>query len=46
VQWEEYLPLFRKVAPRNAAALVAATRDAYLTAARPAPEPELARRSA
>jgi len=44
VQWEEYLPLFRKVAPRNAAALVAAIRDAYLTAARP--EPELARRSA
>ena len=45
VQWDDYLPLFRKVAPRGAAALVAAAREAYLSA--PAPvEPELARRSA
>ncbi|HEX6106609.1 MAG TPA: glutamate synthase large subunit [Gemmatimonadales bacterium] len=30
VQWEDYLPLFRKVAPTGGAALVAATRGAYL----------------
>jgi glutamate synthase (NADPH) large chain len=46
VQWDDYLPLFRKVAPRGAAALVAAARDAYLAAPVPASEPELARRSA
>jgi glutamate synthase domain-containing protein 3 len=45
VQWEDFLPLFRKVAPRNAAALVEATRAAYL---REVPEVEtgLVRRSA
>jgi len=45
VQWDDYLPLFRKVAPRGASALVAAARDGYLSAQAPA-EPELARRSA
>jgi glutamate synthase (ferredoxin) len=46
VQWEEFLPRFRKVAPRNAPALVAATREAYLQAAQAEPGLELARRSA
>jgi glutamate synthase domain-containing protein 3 len=46
VQWDDYLPLVRKVAPRGATALVAATREAYLAAQAPAAEPELARRSA
>jgi glutamate synthase domain-containing protein 2/glutamate synthase domain-containing protein 3 len=46
VQWDDYLPLFRKVAPRGAAALVAATREAYLLAQAPTVELELARRSA
>jgi glutamate synthase domain-containing protein 3 len=44
VQWDDYLPLFRKVAPRGAAALVAAAREGYL--ATQVQEPELARRSA
>jgi glutamate synthase domain-containing protein 3 len=30
VQWEHYLPLFRKVSPKGAAGLVAAAREAYL----------------
>jgi glutamate synthase (ferredoxin) len=30
VQWEHYLPLFRKVSPKGAASLVAAAREAYL----------------
>jgi len=46
VQWEEFLPRFRKVAPRNAAGLVAATREAYLQAAQNEPGLEFARRSA
>ena len=46
VQWEEFRPLFRKVVPRGAAALVAATRAAYLESAAAEPEPVLARRSA
>jgi glutamate synthase (NADPH/NADH) large chain/glutamate synthase (ferredoxin) len=46
VQWEDYLPLFRKVAPRGAPALVAAAREAYLRAREPEPAVELARRSA
>jgi glutamate synthase domain-containing protein 3 len=47
VQWENFLPLFRKVAPRGADAYTAAARDAYL-ATEPAAEvvPALARRSA
>ena len=46
VQWESYLPLFRKVAPKGAEAYVAAAREAYLTAERVEAEPALARRSA
>jgi glutamate synthase (NADPH/NADH) large chain/glutamate synthase (ferredoxin) len=46
VQWDEFRPLFRKVAPRGAPALVAATRAAYLESAVLEPEPALARRSA
>ena len=46
MQWEEFLPLFRKVAPKGAEAYVAATRDAYLAAERVEAEPVLARRSA
>jgi glutamate synthase domain-containing protein 2/glutamate synthase domain-containing protein 3 len=45
VQWDHYLPLFRKVAPTNAAGLVASTRAAYLAAA-PDAEVGLVRRSA
>ena len=46
VQWESFLPLFRKVAPTGADAYVAATREAYLAAERVEVEPMLARRSA
>jgi glutamate synthase (NADPH/NADH) large chain/glutamate synthase (ferredoxin) len=46
VQWEHFLPLFRKVAPKGAEAYVAATRDAYLASERTELEPALARRSA
>jgi glutamate synthase (ferredoxin) len=46
VQWEGFLPLFRKVAPKGAEAYVAATRDAYLAVERADMEPALARRSA
>jgi glutamate synthase domain-containing protein 3 len=45
VQWEDFLPLFRKVAPKNAEALVAATRAAYLAGTGEA-EAELVRKSA
>jgi hypothetical protein len=46
VQWDNFLPLFRKVAPNGAEAYVAATREAYLAAERVEVEPALARRSA
>ncbi len=46
VQWETFLPLFRKVAPKGAEAYVAATREAYLATERTEIEPALARRSA
>jgi glutamate synthase domain-containing protein 3 len=46
VQWEHFLPLFRKVAPRGAEAYVAATREAYLASERAEVQPALARRSA
>jgi glutamate synthase domain-containing protein 3 len=46
VQWEQYAPSFRKVAPKDAGALVAAARDAYLQSAPAELEPLLARRSA
>jgi glutamate synthase domain-containing protein 3 len=45
VQWGEYVPLFRKVAPTGAFGLVAAAREAYLQAPIEQ-ERELARRSA
>ena len=40
------MPLFRKVAPKNAAGLVAAARDAYFQLASAEPELVPARRSA
>ena len=46
VQWESFLPLFRKVTPRGADAYVAATREAYLSSERIEVEPALVRRSA
>ena len=46
VQWEHFLPLFRKVAPKGAAVYVAATREAYLASERAEVQPTLARRSA
>jgi glutamate synthase (NADPH/NADH) large chain/glutamate synthase (ferredoxin) len=46
VQWDQFVPLFRKVAPRNATQLVAAARDAYLQSAAVEPELVPARRSA
>ena len=46
VQWEDYLPLFRKVGPRGAPALVEAARAAYLDGAQMASEPAQVRRSA
>jgi glutamate synthase (ferredoxin) len=46
VQWDTFLPLFRKVAPKGVEAYVAATREAYLAADRMEVEPALARRSA
>nr|MBA3498267.1 glutamate synthase large subunit [Gemmatimonadales bacterium] len=44
VHWDQFVPQFRKVAPKGAEALVAAARDAYLHS--PGTEPMLARRSA
>jgi len=46
VQWEQFAPLFRKVAAKNSAGLVAAARDAYLQSASAEPELVPARRSA
>ena len=46
VHWEEFVPLFRKVTPKGAQALVTATRDAYLQTALVESETLLARRSA
>jgi glutamate synthase domain-containing protein 3 len=45
VQWQDYLPLFRKVSPKGAFDLVAAAREAYLKTPVEV-ERELARRSA
>jgi glutamate synthase (ferredoxin) len=45
VQWGDYLPLFKKVAPKGAFGLVAAAREAYLQTPLER-ERELARRSA
>jgi glutamate synthase domain-containing protein 2/glutamate synthase domain-containing protein 1/glutamate synthase domain-containing protein 3 len=46
VQWDQFVPVFRRVAPKGAEALLAATRDGYLQAAATEAEPVLARRSA
>jgi glutamate synthase (ferredoxin) len=46
VQWDQFVPLFRKVAPKDSAGLVAATREAYLQAASSEPELVPTRRSA
>jgi glutamate synthase domain-containing protein 3 len=46
VRWEEYRPLFRKVSPKGAVALVAAVRQAYLNSPQADSEGLLARRSA
>ncbi len=46
VQWDQFVPLFRKVAPKDSAGLVAATREAYLQSANTEPELVPARRSA
>ena len=46
VQWDQFLPLFRKVVARNSAQLVAAARDAYLRSGSSELEVVLERRSA
>jgi hypothetical protein len=46
VQWDQFVAVFRKVAPRDAAHLVATARDAYLQSAAVEPELVPARRSA
>jgi glutamate synthase (NADPH/NADH) large chain/glutamate synthase (ferredoxin) len=46
VQWDQFVPLFRKVAPKESAALVAAARESYLRSVQTEVEPVLARRSA
>jgi glutamate synthase domain-containing protein 3 len=46
VQWEQFVPLFRKVVPKGAEALVAAAREAYLRSAHTEVVRVLARRSA
>jgi glutamate synthase (ferredoxin) len=46
VKWEEYLPLFRKVVPKGAAALVELARTRYLESAQAEPELALERRTA
>jgi glutamate synthase (ferredoxin) len=46
VQWDQFVPLFRKVAPKDSAGLVAATREAYLQSTSSERELVPARRSA
>jgi glutamate synthase (ferredoxin) len=46
VQWDQFVPLFRKVAPKDSAGLVAAAREAYLQSASSEPELVPVRRSA
>jgi glutamate synthase domain-containing protein 3 len=46
VQWDQFLPLFRKVAPRGAEALVAAARNSYMQSVHAEAELVLERRSA
>jgi len=45
VQWDDFVPLFRKVTPKGAESLAAAARDTYLRDVR-TEEPALARRTA
>jgi glutamate synthase domain-containing protein 3 len=46
VRWDEFLPLFRKVMPKDAGLQVAATRQAYLQSSHIETEPNLERRTA
>ncbi len=46
VRWEEYLPLFKKVVPKGAAALVDVIRARYMEAAQAEPDLSLERRTA
>ncbi len=46
VEWDQFVPLFRKVAPKGAEALVAAARESYLQIAPAELEVVAARRSA
>jgi len=46
VEWERYLPLFRKVLPRGAGTLVNAIRDTYLSSTQRDLELSLERRTA
>jgi glutamate synthase domain-containing protein 3 len=46
VQWNQFLPLFRKVVPKHGAALVAETRTKYLESPVTEPEVALERRTA
>jgi glutamate synthase (ferredoxin) len=46
VEWERYLPLFRKVLPRGAGTLVNAIRDTYLSSTQRDLESSLERRTA
>jgi glutamate synthase domain-containing protein 3 len=46
VRWDEYLPLFRKVMPKGAAALVEVIRARYLESAQAEPELTLEPRTA
>jgi glutamate synthase (ferredoxin) len=46
VQWDHFVPLFRKVVPKGAAALVESTRTRYLEAAQAESELVLERRTA
>jgi glutamate synthase domain-containing protein 3 len=46
VRWDEFVPLFRKVIPRDATAPVESLRTSYLETGIPEREVELARRSA
>jgi glutamate synthase domain-containing protein 2/glutamate synthase domain-containing protein 3 len=46
VQWDQFVPLFRKVVPKGAASLVEAARGRYLESVQAEPELLLARRTA
>ena len=46
VQWESFLPLFRRVAPKGGHTYVAAVREAYLASEWMPVEPAMVRRTA